>query len=1306
MEIVLKDTNSESNITAFIISNINSFIDISAILIERKDFPSALKLLSYINSKLLILNKSSEIQKVGVLNNIGCCYKHLNDMKLAIHYFDEALKLIYMNENLTEFFPTAYINIADIFHHKGMHKKALDMSKEALLYAQKGSINRFSNIKAFLTEAICYYNIAVEQEIMGDSSAAIGNYRLAVEKLYNKVDPKDNIYACFNDAVNRLEKKQCIELNKHFIDKGYNYNKQNKDLDRHFVAKGYNSNKKRIMIMTTSADLIETTTNNKTSRNTTKYTKTNQSMRVNTNTTNNEYLDTKETIQSNIEQLHQKGILVWSDEDEKAEVIGIMEKNSKNLLNKLKTLDMKTKNPIDENKTKKIVLEDKVLSSFKALNDNYIEEGSNNKSNIMQIEESLKYIENEDIIKEKEINPVSISSQIEKKPSLKSSLNLTKTLKNNTKSKDEIEESIVKGSYTSRTQKEKTILNGSKSERRLQFNENMQKYSVINNKKKNLINSPIYKIRPHFLINENVSTMKNQESQTSPILKKLTKIKKIESSHSDIRENIETQLKNLKSYNKGSDLHKIKKIQKYYRKRFIVKKQKAKQTALLYIASAITVQRAFRLYNLKKKYNFIKKRSKRPIISLGRVYRKLPESNTYSSIYIYLQKAELQLIFYVKGLISNQIENIINDDIEASYINNERELYSYISYRLAQLFSNKKKVIIAIEEHTDEEDEKNISENDIFMKEEEKKLALKRLSIPSRNMKIKERIRLLMNFQLKFLHRIQKVEKEIKSSQSIMKHSQFYTRTPLLKNLLNIILFHRVSEPHKLYMQGVLYINTERKKKRLNCLEIDKEVYETYNQQINKGNIWDIIVINEEKNILAFSEEVLYITQKRLKTSPSQSKEQTFLQLRNYFFGVLLIQKAIRYLLPRKQAEQFIKRNEDDKLELSRFHKMFGIRENIESYIFRIFLINPLEYLSEESDCKEGVIGIYLYNPKSHLIPVNMCKQKISEKLSIGELRVMIKYLKKSLMIEKDKFRPGIHISCEKFELLLLKHHNKLESYRNINIDKLLDRRNGSISEYITFKASNAFLENKFAFNKELTKSHLKNLIVESKKITEFPLTSSDSPWEKCINAQICISKIWKIYISKQKLKNLMHKIHLKRAESYQINVHDLQKLNDFLEADSKKACFSSLDENNPLNLSEMASMNSPSLNSERYFYRTLKMLNNRTYEICLAYNSIYKAINIDIENKKTKVKQKIVVPINIFGLYEMISVEDFQRNYVQTLVANLEIRDNKIYFNNNLKENQNLLDFNKNTYFSEFYGNIEKTRFSPSSIGIYIYMS
>lgn len=278
--------------------------------------------------------------------------------------------------------------------------------------------------------------------------------------------------------------------------------------------------------------------------------------------------------------------------------------------------------------------------------------------------------------------------------------------------------------------------------------------------------------------------------------------------------------------------------------------------------------------------------------------------------------------------------------------------------------------------------------------------------------------------------------------------------------------------------------------------------------------------------------------------------------------------------------------------------------------------MNPLEYFSnriEKNVVKEGVLSIFLYKNKSAQIPLNRVTQKFKENLNKSELKHFIGYFKNSLVIEKDKFKPGVHISCEKFDMILLKHHLSSNSLGSTS-------RSHSISKYVSFKKLDQFLEAKDLHAKSQYMYFVENnLEIEKKKFSDedYHITSN---LHSVNEAQKIIKKNWNRYLISKKLSYLMEAIHRRRNETYSIPVIAMSKLDSFL----KNYDFKKNSENIARRKEVLSAEATPSLFSSPFvfeetkpFYKTFKLFNNMQYELAFFYQETYKVISIDIIKKK-----------------------------------------------------------------------------------------
>lgn len=745
-----------------------------------------------------------------------------------------------------------------------------------------------------------------------------------------------------------------------------------------------------------------------------------------------------------------------------------------------------------------------------------------------------------------------------------------------------------------------------------------------------------------FAINPQKST-KTQETQTfslktAPKLEEPQELPRNCVVFCENLENLEISLKNLK---------KIEKLQRFYskrvRQRIIAKMQKTR----VFVAKIAKIQRFFRVF-LAKTLRKSQSRTKKSRFS--RIFRRFPD-NSYYSIDIFVDFCENQAEFIARSLENREVSQKFAENFE-KFADFPRV---YLFFRRNQLFSlNSEKSLVKplflaeIEEFPQEIEPKPAKEVD-FRRNFSKKQAFSK-------------------FQRLFLKKSTQNRDKLKGFQQILQRFRTNIRTPQ-GNYATFIVFSRLSAPDLQFLHGFLLRKTSQNREKLNILPINPLILQTFGP-ICRRNLQEIVSLDEETAKISFSEEILYIIEKNAQNVAVLAENvAVFAKPRAFLTNLLRIQRKFKEIACKNRENREISAKMSQKLELSRDFRVF--HEDV--LLLRLFLNNSREYFAENSQ-NPGFLSINLYKLKSPVVPVTVTLQKIKEKLSENQLKSLIIPWISSVNIEKSRGKPGIHVSCDNFEEIVARFLNKLAE----------DCRKPLKSEFFEF-SRRISAENR---SQQRALEQIRNNFL---KFEEFCGNFGVSAAFSRVQAQVSLRKAWKTHVFRRNLAVFSQKQAVSRGNCYQIpleTVARLQKLEKSAENCenrlnrenrenrlNRENCENRLEnrENHLENRENRENREETPLSAENFgdfcekpaFFRGFKDFDGKKHEISLFYQENFKAIVVEIARKK-QVLQKIVLPVAVFGLFELRSVEEFQRNHVRNLVENLVFLQNKVYFNNN----------------------------------------
>lgn len=1183
-------------------------------LLDKNILTACLTLISFFTKYLESLSATFPLPlyQIAFLNNLGCCHRGLKDLKTSLFCFDSALKLVYTNQETQPLFPICYLNLASIFHSQKSFQRAKELTQQALLYAQQNLlINK--NLKGILLETVCLYNKAIEEEKIGEKDLAKQDFLLALKKIEGKVDKNDPLYIRVQEAVYSGRGNEEIGGQKHFLSKGFSHQK------------------KRLIVTASSRDMIDTAASD-----------------------------------------GRKGEALMKSMGEYMQE----RKESIKTIHNRRSFNLK----IDKNED---------------FNDKYMD------YNEIKERQSISFLESKGILKWKEK-----SEEDEEDGEGKSRMELIENLKKTIEKKDEEKEmeiqkkvlSLLKNEEFSSYKKKKT---GEYYKR----HDSHDKSLIFNDKieKKHHEKAPYGPFFTETSINKEFPSKKRLFQTTKSYLKPKSSLnfKKVKDYFPFKDQEVQTFSKNLVKipfktrpipndplFLSDSQTKKLIKLQKFVKKHYkqLSKPVKLNQKEIKYMTPLIlSIQRSFRKHQAKLHCEYLQAKKNKTNILIARIHHK---TSCFFIIDVILKKKDYQLLFFKREfLCKSNITSIIEEIPKEKLTEPLSRLKPYAIYRLNQLFCYQ---IISLQDPY-YLNETNESEDTLPTEETQENLLQfsHRPSLARKTLSISERIRLLRTLQIKYLNTLERETMEIRRSQTIIKLFQCYLRTPL-SNFLQIIIYsknptgsysperkplsHLLSE--RCFLHGFLLKKNSLKKKRLNTLFLDHRTLEAFQQEINKGNIWDIITINEEKPELSFTEEVLYLTEKLVKPSLGLSAKEECLKASNMSSAVLKLQSAVRELIIRKNKEKHIKNSniKEEKLELYRFHRPL----NGELFLFRIFLLNQSVFFSKEFT--PYFLSVCLYSSKNRSSPpVSLVKQSINEKLELSQLKIVVRGLERSIGIQKDRLRGGVHISCENIDLLLAKYKNRLNLYRECD-SIMVDVKTPEFSAFEPFENKELLLFNKTLFLNYLNNNNL--IPNKDPPSNQTFILKSISVWKRGNLAQKVIANAWRAYHLKETLKVFVE-MTISRKNNPGIPISASNKLEEYLSNENSiEKLMSNINKIN-MNGSPELRFNSdgtakPGIRIENQpFYRKIRIYNEKAFEISLYYNETYKAIIVEAKRKNSSKEpiQTILIPVSAFGHFELLSIEDFQRNSMKVLLENLVLRDNTLYFNYNKELGLNIQD-------------------------------
>jgi len=164
-------------------------------LLEGMKHASALHILEKIEELLIKFNYKDLTQVLTLTySNLACVYKELKDFYIALNYLKKAATLC-ETYNQTEDTVTTYLNICVVYSQLGKHKRALDYAIKAAFKCQEHLSREDPSVKELTLLATAFHNMGIEEELLGNTIAAIEWHKKAYGILENNsdVDPEMKI---------------------------------------------------------------------------------------------------------------------------------------------------------------------------------------------------------------------------------------------------------------------------------------------------------------------------------------------------------------------------------------------------------------------------------------------------------------------------------------------------------------------------------------------------------------------------------------------------------------------------------------------------------------------------------------------------------------------------------------------------------------------------------------------------------------------------------------------------------------------------------------------------------------------------------------------------------------------------------------------------------------------------------------------------------------------------------------------------------------------------------------------------------
>ena len=146
--------------------------------LRKKDFEGALGLLKEAEKTLSKENDSVKLHSI-THNNLGCFYKRSNKPKVALIYFEKALRLESEDPEEVGTLSGINLNICTLKSQQGDHEGALFFAKKAL----KQLLWKLDEVPSLISSAaIAYYNVGIEFEYLNKLSDAFSTFKRGWEK--------------------------------------------------------------------------------------------------------------------------------------------------------------------------------------------------------------------------------------------------------------------------------------------------------------------------------------------------------------------------------------------------------------------------------------------------------------------------------------------------------------------------------------------------------------------------------------------------------------------------------------------------------------------------------------------------------------------------------------------------------------------------------------------------------------------------------------------------------------------------------------------------------------------------------------------------------------------------------------------------------------------------------------------------------------------------------------------------------------------------------------------------------------------
>lgn len=168
--------------------------------------------------------RRSQALQILTFNNIGCCYRKLGKLKLALKYLKEAAQIGSGSAHVKNLSIT-HLNLCAIQSQLGRHDLALEHAQAAIFHTQEelvsleggardeddrdqDALDAKTREEKIISLAVAYHNLAVELEFNGRGEASLQWYKKALQLVWKYRETNEALCESFKKIFLDAKKKQ------------------------------------------------------------------------------------------------------------------------------------------------------------------------------------------------------------------------------------------------------------------------------------------------------------------------------------------------------------------------------------------------------------------------------------------------------------------------------------------------------------------------------------------------------------------------------------------------------------------------------------------------------------------------------------------------------------------------------------------------------------------------------------------------------------------------------------------------------------------------------------------------------------------------------------------------------------------------------------------------------------------------------------------------------------------------------------------------------------------------------------------